>query len=494
MALLSKNKNLTTSYQTLYTGTVGNQTAVHSLSFTNNTAAQVTFDLQFYSTADNVTYQLATTQPIGAYKTYTWPKPINMAAGDYIQAKASSNSAVVTNTSYYESTTVITGFTIRGTWSSVTSYSINDVVLGSDGSSYAAVQASTNKNPLTETLYWVKFLEVGASGATGFQGASGATGFQGASGVGATGIQGASGATGFQGATGVGLTGATGVQGDIGLTGATGSQGASGIGATGVDGPTGATGSQGATGIQGPTGGASGPTGDIGSSGATGQTGSQGASGAAGTPGASGVGATGPAGEISPWTVVTAATGILNKEQMIVNTSSGSFSISLPPSPSLGHTVVFQDGGDWYFNNLTILPNGSTIEGQSGNLILDVANVLVYLIYDGTTWQVVSTLGPMGASGATGAQGPTGGASGPQGPQGASGVTGLQGATGDGATGPQGASGVAGASGAGVVTSNWTISEDGSGNLIFNYGGTAQASISPSGTVSAIVFNSGSTS
>jgi collagen type VII alpha len=425
MALLSKNKNLTTSYQTLHTGTAGNQTAIHSLSFTNNTASQVTFDLTFYSAVDNATYQLATTQVIGAYKTYTWPKPINMAAGDYVQAKASTgSSAVVTNTSYYESSTTINGFTLRGTWSSSLAYSVNDIVLY-NGISYAAIQASTNQTPSTATTYWQKFTEAGqtgATGASGITGASGATGTQGASGVGATGIgatgiQGASGATGTQGASGIGATGSQGIQGASGATGSQGIQGASG--SQGIQGAFGATGTPGASGI-----------------------------------GATGIGATGPSGQLAAWSIVTAATGILNKEQFIVNTSSGGFSISLPASPSLGHTVVLQDGANWYTNNLTVLRNGSTIEGQSENLILDVTNVLVYLIYDGTTWQVVSTVGPMGASGITGASGATGtqGASGigatGAGVQGASGIQGASGATGATGVGAQGASGSTGLTGA----------------------------------------------
>jgi collagen type VII alpha len=422
MALLSKNKNLTTSYQTLHTGTAGNQTAIHSLSFTNNTAAQVTFDLTFYSAADAATYQLATTQGIGAYKTYTWPKPINMAAGDYIQAKASSNSAVVTNASYYESSTTVNGFTLRGTWSSSLAYAVNDIVLYT-GISYAAIQASTNQTPSTATTYWQKFTEIGqtgSTGATGITGASGATGTQGASGIGATGItgaSGASGATGTQGASGVGATGigATGIRGASGVQGASGSTGltgATGIGATGITGASGASGASGATGTQG-------------------ASGIQGASGASGASGATGfTGPTGATGSLAPWVIVSGATGIQSGQQFICNTSGGPFSISLPATPSLGNTVVFQDGASWYFNNLTILRNGSTIEGQSDNLILDVTNVLVYLIYDGTTWQVVSTVGPMGASGITGAtgiQGPTGGASGPQGASGSTGVNGASG-------------------------------------------------------------------
>jgi hypothetical protein len=306
------------------------------LSFTNNTASQVTFDLTFYSATDNVTYQLATTQAIGTYKTYTWPKPINMAAGDYVQAKASTgSSAVVTNTSYYESTTTVSGFTLRGTWSSSLAYSVNDIVLYS-GISYAAIQASTNQIPSSAITYWQKFTEAGqtgSTGATGITGASGSTGLQG--------IQGASGSTG--------LTGSTGIQGPTG--GASGPQGASGIGATGVQGIQGASGSTGLTG-------ATGIQGASGSTGLTGATGIQGASGSTGLQGASGstglTGSTGIQGVLTPWTVITGSTSVSSGQQIIANTSSGSYTLTLPGSPSLGNSVVIQDGSNWQTNNLIV--------------------------------------------------------------------------------------------------------------------------------------------
>jgi collagen type VII alpha len=275
---------------------------------------------------------------------------------------------------------------------------------------------------------------------------AGATGTRGASGVnGATGIQGPTGgASGPQGASGIGATGLIGATGIQGASGSIGVQGASGVGATGV-GATGAQGVQGATGV--------GATGV----GATGAQGVQGASGATGTQGASGVGATGAGvqgatGQLTAWSIITGSTGIESGQQIIANTSGGVFNLTLPASPALGNIIVIEDGANWQSNNLTILPNGSLIEGQSGNLILDVAGVLVYLIYDGSQWQVSSTVGAIGATGVQGASGSTGptgatgidGASGSTGPTGA---TGFQGASGIGATGIDGASGIQGVTG-----------------------------------------------
>jgi len=55
------------------------------------------------------------------------------------------------------------GFTPRGAWGSGSTYAVNDVVSLS-GSSYLAIQASTNQNPASATAYW---LVLAAKGDTG---------------------------------------------------------------------------------------------------------------------------------------------------------------------------------------------------------------------------------------------------------------------------------------------------------------------------------------
>jgi hypothetical protein len=64
---------------------------------------------------------------------------------------------------------------------------------------------------------------------------------------------------------------------------------------------------------------------------------------------------------------------------------------------------VFADAASTFATNfLTVLRNGSTIEGQAEDLVLNVNKVVVWLIYDGTTWQVASSGGPSGISGYSG--------------------------------------------------------------------------------------------
>jgi hypothetical protein len=299
----------------------------------------------------------------------------------------------------------------------------------------------------------------GSSGATGSTGVQGASGLQGASGAsGSTGLTGATGATGFQGASGAtGFTGTTGPQGEIGATGITGSTGYDGP--PGIDGTTGATGFQGASGATGVRGlqgltGSSGATGSTGIQGASGSTGQLGASGSTGLTGATGstgpIGSTGPQGILKPWQTITGATQLVNGAQVIAKTTTGPFSVALPAFPTTDFALVIQDGDSFRANPLTVIPNGSTIRGTAGDLILDVYNALVYFIYDGTTWQISSTIGAVGATG------PGGAGSTVPGPTGATGLRGSTGTAGiTGASGVNGSTGINGASGAtGLVSTN----------------------------------------
>ena len=198
-------------------------------------------------------------------------------------------------------------FTWRGTWSTLTTYALDDVVEASDGSTYISVQnANIAHDPTLDLthVWWDDFAvhgDVGPTGPTGPTGATGATGT-----AGSNGSNGSAGATGATGATGTGATGPTGPTGGTGTAGATG-----GVGPTGPTGPTGIAGSNGSAGATGPTGptGGTGPTGATGT-GATGPTGATG-TGATGPTGATGsgtTGATGPTGGAGP-TGATGATG-----------------------------------------------------------------------------------------------------------------------------------------------------------------------------------------
>ena len=98
------------------------------------------------------------------------------------------------------------------------------------------------------------------------------------------------------------------------------------------------------------------------------------------------------------WTKITTATTATPSKQYLVDTTSAAFIVTLPAAPVAGDYVYFMDAGDWTVHNLTIARNGSTIEGAIQDLVFDVKGILVQMVYDGTTWQVASNIGPQGAS------------------------------------------------------------------------------------------------
>jgi hypothetical protein len=128
-----------------------------------------------------------------------------------------------------------TGIRWRASWSSLTTYSLNDVVFY-NGNSYIAILGSNlNRQPDVSITWWTVMTQ-GSTGPTGP--------------IGPQGIQGPSGPTGPQGAQGIqgnqGIQGPTGPTGQQGLIGPTGPQGIQGI--QGIQGPLGPTGQTGPTG------------------------------------------------------------------------------------------------------------------------------------------------------------------------------------------------------------------------------------------------------
>lgn len=166
MALKGKPIAIGTSDTTIYTCPSTLEASVHGLVFSNNTGSAVTITLKIYIQSLGTTTTVATGISVGANTTYTWPKPINVNAGDLIQAAASTGSALVCFYSVYEgsATAAAVGFTPRGAWGSGSTYAVNDVVSLS-GSSYLAIQASTNQNPSTQTAYWLVLAAKGDTGA-----------------------------------------------------------------------------------------------------------------------------------------------------------------------------------------------------------------------------------------------------------------------------------------------------------------------------------------
>jgi hypothetical protein len=87
---------------------------------------------------------------------------------------------------------------------------------------------------------------------------------------------------------------------------------------------------------------------------------------------------------------------------LIANSFGGSFTITLPATPANGSYVQITDGYNFELANVIVARNGSTIEGASNDVALDLSNTTVEFIYNGVTWDVTSTTGARGPQGPSG--------------------------------------------------------------------------------------------
>ena len=168
----------------------------------------------------------------------------------------------------------------------------------------------------------------------------------------------------FLGASIVGFTGSAGNVGFAGSVGYTGSQG--NVGFTGSLGYTGSVGFTGSSGEYA----AIGFTGSAGSSGSDGYTGSQG---------------------LLSWIQKTSNYTASANQAIIANSSSGSFTLTLPATPTIGDTVVICDGNSFSTEPITVLGNGNLIETYDA-FVLNIDNVKVDFVYNGSQWHVFATI------------------------------------------------------------------------------------------------------
>jgi hypothetical protein len=111
--------------------------------------------------------------------------------------------------------------------------------------------------------------------------------------------------------------------------------------------------------------------------------------------------AAGPVAGIT-YLLVTANYTAANREGVLTDTSGGSFTVTLPVSPTTGAQVIVADAGSaWGTNNLTVGRNGSTIGGLAENLVCDITGASVQFVYDGSTWEVYAQIGGQGGNAVT---------------------------------------------------------------------------------------------
>ena len=89
--------------------------------------------------------------------------------------------------------------------------------------------------------------------------------------------------------------------------------------------------------------------------------------------------------DVQPWVVRTSNTTVVTGNRILADTSNGAFTITLPASPVVGNEIRIADaGGRFAANNLTIGRNSANIVGSNTDLVLDVSNSSVNLVYYNT--------------------------------------------------------------------------------------------------------------
>lgn len=93
--------------------------------------------------------------------------------------------------------------------------------------------------------------------------------------------------------------------------------------------------------------------------------------------------------QLPNWTAKTSAYTAVAGDQLLVDTSAGTVTITLPASPTTGNQIAFLDAkGTWGTYVLTINPNGKSIMGVSTNTVMGTNRAGFTLVYNGNDWRV----------------------------------------------------------------------------------------------------------
>jgi len=98
----------------------------------------------------------------------------------------------------------------------------------------------------------------------------------------------------------------------------------------------------------------------------------------------------------NPWQVVTTSKLLVNRDRIFVNTPAGQggvngLTLTLPAGPAIGHVVEIIDiSGNASTNFFTVARNGELIQGAAEDLIFNVNNRALKLIYSNTAngWRI----------------------------------------------------------------------------------------------------------
>ena len=101
----------------------------------------------------------------------------------------------------------------------------------------------------------------------------------------------------------------------------------------------------------------------------------------------------------SNYVVNTSGFTAVNAGRYALDTSGGSFTVTLPANPSTGDYVRLIDVANYATNSVTVARNGSTIEGFSDDFELDLGQSIIEFIYINSNWQIYSSIGQRGPKG-----------------------------------------------------------------------------------------------
>lgn len=149
---------VTTASQRIATGNVGQEITVFGLVFVNSTGAVRNVTLSLYLQTVGSAFSMPI--EIGPKAKVVFDKPLILQPGDHLDVLADVAGvnlawSIDTDTGVNP---VATGFTIRGQYSNVATYNACDIIFDL-GSSYVAIQNSTNKTPASQPAYWMLLLD-----------------------------------------------------------------------------------------------------------------------------------------------------------------------------------------------------------------------------------------------------------------------------------------------------------------------------------------------
>jgi hypothetical protein len=91
-------------------------------------------------------------------------------------------------------------------------------------------------------------------------------------------------------------------------------------------------------------------------------------------------------GELRDWELHTSAYTALNRDRVMLDSTGGAYTITMPANPTLGWTVAFLDaGGLCGTNNVTVGRNGKNIQGIAQDMTIDTDEASFEMIYYNTS-------------------------------------------------------------------------------------------------------------